>query len=163
MHLRGQREDLCSWTDHATDGRSLHPDATMTLVPVHKEIISPEVMQAQEWGPWDSWSWQDLTSHDNAVLLSDSKEFTGGIQIAPASDLPRWQQSYVPYYVAATRVTMGTDTSTSGTTDGTTHECTTDGTTHECTSHEPNELKSANRATVATSVSFETYWFRIDH
>ena len=68
-----------------------------TPVPVHKESISPEVMKAQQ---CDSWSWQGLSPHHNAVLLSNSKEFTGGIQITQANDLPRWQQSYVPQYAA---------------------------------------------------------------
>ena len=68
----------------------------MHQIPASKQTMSKDVMH--EWSKWDEWSWGDLTQTDNAVLLADSEEFTKGVHVAPQSDLPRWQQAYVPEY-----------------------------------------------------------------
>lgn len=72
--------------------------ATMCLIPANKQTMSKDAMD--DWSKWDEWSWEDLTEVNNAVLLADSKEFTKGVNVEKHSDLPRWQQAYVPEYAA---------------------------------------------------------------
>lgn len=76
---------------------------TLSLVPVSKEVIAPDFMEKMEFSFWDQFAWEDLTERDNAVLLSDNKEFTNHVDVAPAVDLPRWQLETVPAYAPWSR------------------------------------------------------------
>jgi len=72
---------------------------TLSLIPFDKQAMNPNATHVQEnWSVWDIWSWSDLLDHGDAVMLSDSDEFTGGVEVQPALDLPRWQQQYTPTY-----------------------------------------------------------------
>jgi len=72
----------------------------MALIPVGYNSIRQEDMAL--WDNWDQWSWVDLNAGDpdGTVLLSDDKEYTHSIQVAPPVNLPNWQTSFVPQYAA---------------------------------------------------------------
>jgi len=63
--------------------------AVKILTPFNSSTLTEQFMTDNQWSDWDKRSWADLTKAP-AVLLSDHAEFTGGVMVQPAVNLPVW-------------------------------------------------------------------------
>jgi hypothetical protein len=68
--------------------------AVKFLTPVNKDVLSEKYFLDNKWDSWDTQSWQDLTATAPAVLVSDNKVFSTGVQVAPIESLPQWYASF---------------------------------------------------------------------
>ena len=69
--------------------------AVKVLNPFNKQTLSEQYMDDNKWDSWDKQSWQDLLKYP-AVLLSDRSEFTGGVFVQPAQQLPAYMTQAIP-------------------------------------------------------------------
>lgn len=68
--------------------------AVKILSPASSTDLTEQFMEDHKFTDWDKRSWKEMTSPP-AVLISDDKEFTENVHVAPAQNLPSYMTQYV--------------------------------------------------------------------